>query len=823
MNAHEGRAGPALLALLLAAAGLLAIGLWTGKVRRVEQAALPETEGRIVLAGPNAPVEILRDEHGVPHVIAQSESDAWFGLGFAHAQDRLAQMLWNVRLARGRSAEIIGRAGLEGDRLARVLDLGGIADREWQEATPATRDWLSAYALGVNARVARIRSGDAGAPVAAAAAGLPIEIWQPADSLALLKLHAWSLGGSLEASLVLHDLLGTLGGVDARPFFPSPQDDPTPDGEALPLTADRLDPVRRLTAGRGDPQRRLTAGWVDPLRRASGLAAPSAGSSAWVLGGAHTLEGRPLLVADLHVAPRAPALFHLAHLRGGELDVAGAMLPGVPLVWTGRNAQMAWAATNARAAVTDLYEEMVKDGVRYHDGRRWRPLAERPETIAVRGADDETIVVRSTSHGPLLDGVLPEGGERLALAWVGMRGAGAETLEAWRGVARADDAKALRAALQGIGEPVVALVYADAEGAAGLQVAGWIPRRPLETGLVPVPGRARWYDWNGRIPFERLPRRNLEDGRGWLIAADNSLPHPGVERPEWLWRDGVRARRIDARLRELRVEEPVGLGPLTEIQGDTRDPRAAALVAAALSLVEDDSGFDPQTAEVMDLLRGWDGASGVDSQAAAAYHAFVSSLTRALLAPELGDGLLRRYLAVSQIDPVAVIARMVRGAAAAKPPDGWSDPDRVRPAVRDSLRDTWFELSSQLGASRRKWSWGRLHQLTFAPLLPLPGATLPGLESFGVGGSGATIATASHAQDRPFAVEVASLVRVAADPGDPDGFRAVVAPGQSEHPRSPYFRDGIDPWRSGRLHRVALSDERVREAARERLRLEPVP
>jgi penicillin amidase len=802
MNAQEGRSGPALLGLLLVTAvALVAFGLWQGKTLKVERAALPTVEGVLTGAGLTAPVEIVRDDLGVPHVLAQNETDAWFGLGFAHAQDRLGQMLWRVRLARGRSAEILGPAGLPADRLARLLDLGGIADREWQEAPPESRVWLEAYARGVNARIDRVRRGAVGAPVLAAEAGIPIEAWHPADSLALLKLHAWALGGSMEASLVLHDLLGTLGGVDARPFFPGPMDDPLPESDALPMTAR----------------------WIDPLRRAAGLAGSSAGSSAWVLGGAHTLGGMPLLVADLHVQPRAPALFHFAHVRGGELDAAGAMLPGVPLVWTGRSAGVTWAATHARAAVTDLYQEMVEEDSRYHDGRRWRELEERIETIAVRDGEPETLVVRSTSHGPLIDPLLPVAAERLALAWIGQRGQGVATLEAWRAVARAPDAAALRESLSGVGEPVVAVVYADAQGTAGLQVAGWIPRRPLETGLVPVPGRARWYDWSGPIPFARLPRRELTEGRGWLIAADNPLPHPGVERPEWLWRDGVRARRIDARLREIRAVEPVGLGPLTEIQGDSLDSRAAALVRAALALVDREPDFDPQTDEVVDLLRGWNGASGPNSSAAAAYHAFLLALTRALLEPSLGDALLRRYLEVSHADPVAVIARMVRGAAAGESPDTWSSAERVTPAVRESLREAWFQLSSELGASRRKWSWGRLHHLTFASVPPTGQVALPGLGPMPVAGSGATIANAGYAPGNSFEVSLASLVRFAADPGDPDGFRAVVAPGQSEHPRSPHFSDGIHPWRTGRLARVPLAEERIREAARSRLVLEPAP
>lgn len=790
--------GVVMAALLLAAA----LGLLRGRERNVERAALPQLAGTLAVPGLVATVEIVRDGQGVPHVFAASEEDAWFGLGFVHAQDRLAQMLWLRRLARGRTAEILGPAGLPADRLARVLDLGGLADAEWERADPKRRTWLEAYSRGVNARIARVQSGEVGAPVAVARAGLPVEPWQPADSLALLKLHAWSLGGSLDASLVLHDLLGRLGGVDARPFFPGAGGGPLPEPDRLPHTAR----------------------WSDPLRRAVGLAGASAGSSAWVLGGHYALDGHPLLVADLHVTPTAPALFHLAHLRGGELDLAGVMIPGLPLVWTGRNGAVAWASTDARVSVTDLYVEMVEDDARYHDGRSWLPLGEREEHIAVRGGRDELLTVRSTRHGPLLDGVVADGQEPLALAWVGQRGRGFATLAAWRQVARAADAAALRAALAKVSEPAVAVVYGDAAGDAGLQVAGWVPRRPLETGLVPVPGRARWYDWEGRVPYGRLPERRLSSGRGWAIAADNPLAEPGPGGVEWLWRDGQRGRRIDAGLRALVRDGPVGLGPVTELQNDIDEPRGPKLVRAALELAGPRSALDSHAREVAELLRGWDGVAAADSPGAAAYHAFLMALTRELFAPPLGDALLGRYLAVARADPTEVAGRLMLEAADGGEGDTWTDPERVGGTVRESLRQAWFQLSSRLGANRRKWQWGRLHQVRFAPFVPesVTGAGLS-VGPFELGGSGTTVAAAEYAPSDPFDVRLAAVVRFATDVGDPAGFRAVVAPGQSEHPADPEFDGGLEAWLEGRLERIPLAEAAIRQQAVARLVLEPAP
>ncbi|TFG94760.1 MAG: penicillin acylase family protein, partial [Myxococcales bacterium] len=486
---------------LLVAAGALGVLLLlvVGGVRDrwAARRAFPTEAGSIAVPGLSTAVSIFRDEHGIAHAEARTRGDALFALGFIHAQDRLAQMVWLMRLARGRTAEVIGETGLPADRLARALNLAGAAETDLSRLSSGARIALESYADGVNAGIDQIRQREVAAPIAMQRLGIPLEPWRPSDSLVVLKFYAWGLSSSVDASLVLWDLQERLGGIGARPFFP-----PEGTGDGVPAPASS-----RLTAGP----------WRDPLRRAAGLEGWSVGSSAWVVGGAHTESGRPILVADTHLPPTIPALMHLAHVRGGDLDIAGAMVPGIPVVWTGHNPRVAWASTAARAAVIDLYEETLhptKPG-RYHDGRDWRPLAERVESIGVRGAEPEALVVRTTAHGPLVHDLLGEPRDPLALAWTGTRVREGNSFEAMFGAMLARDAGELLRKLSGLREPALAVVYADTAGEAGMQVAGWIPRREVESGFVPLPGRARWYDWPGAIAFDDLPAVKLAKGQGW--------------------------------------------------------------------------------------------------------------------------------------------------------------------------------------------------------------------------------------------------------------------------------------------------------------------
>ncbi|MBW2359880.1 MAG: penicillin acylase family protein [Deltaproteobacteria bacterium] len=795
-----GRVGIGWVGLLLlasVAAVVAFIGFEFGRSRAAERRAFPQWQGALSVAGARLPIDLLRDAQGVPHVFAENEADAWFGLGFAQAQDRLAQMLWLVRLARGTTAEIVGPEGLEADRHARTLGLGRTADAEAAALRGGTRELLEAYAAGVNARMARIETGAAAAPVAVAALELPLVAWTPADSLAILKLHAWSLSNSVAASLVLQDLLSKFGGVDARAFFP---DKPG----VLPAVREPA----------------LTAGiWRDPLRRALGLAGTSAGSTAWIVSGAHTESGRPLLGADVHVEPTAPALLHVAHVRGGEIDVAGVLIPGLPLFWTGRNAAVAWGSTHARAVVTDLYSERVDEAsARYHDGGRWRKLDVRSETIAVRGFEPETHPVRATRHGPLLDGLVGER-EPLALAWVGLRGQGGRTVAAFRAAVRAGDAAELRAALAGVSEPALAVAYIDAQGAGGVQVVGWIPERPLDTELVPVPGRARWFDWGGAIPHAKLPGAELGAGQAFLIAADNPQPSRGVARGEWLWRSGARAARLEQGLRRALMREPLGLGNAEALQADVLEPRGRALSRAALALLGDDA-LGREASEVRALLAAWDGRADAESSGAAAHHTFVLALSRRLFEERMGAELFARWRGLSQVDHVGVVS-VVLARASKGGGDVWSDPQHVRAAVRDSLRDAWFQLSSRLGASRRKWSWGRLQELRFRAFVPSD--VVSPLTVDAIGGSGESVAVSEFAPDAPFEVRLSALFRFAAEPGDEGGARFQLAPGLTEHPGHPSFSAGLAGWSAGRGTSLEMRREALDAAGSPRLALEPAP
>jgi len=795
---------------------LISLGLSALRERRAERDAFPIEDGTLRVSGIERPVEISRDARGTPHVEAESETDALFGLGFVHAQDRLAQMVWLARSARGRAAELVGKDALPADRLARTLGLGELADAQVARLDASTRAALVAYAAGVNAWIEEIRGGRASAPLALERAGVSLEPWTPGDSLAVVKFYAWVLGNSLEASVLYSDLIEHLGGFEARFFFPDP-----PGGDGVAPTQEALAPPAAPWAPSTPHPARVQG---DPLALAAGLAGRGAGSSAWVISGRLSRSGKPILAADAHLEATAPGLFYEAHFRGGALDVAGGTIPGVPVVWSGANRHVAWGATSAGAVTTDLFVETLDaSGARYHDGDAFTRLRVRQEQIRVRGASDELLVVRETRHGPLVNELLPGEHEPLALAWTGSRAG--DGIGSMLRAARATNIAQFRAALAGHHEPVLAIVFADADGAAGLQVAGYVPRRGLATNLAPVPGRTDLYDWKGALPLEALPQATLQGGANWLIASDATLSRGGV-RGEWFWREGNRQRRIEGLLREAQRRGPMEVRDLAEMQADVESPEQRQLVATALALAGDPSTLGAEAREVAQVLSAWDGRASADSVGAALSHVFVERLVQELLGERLGPDLLERYLASPRTSPVYVLAQILDQAKLRVPAARGRDTlgsDTTVDAIRRSLRESWLFLSVHAGSNREKWAWGRLHTVTFRPLglAARLGARGDALGPFPCDGDEATVAAAEYDHRQPFEVRLASTYRFAVDTAQLDQALSALVPGESEHPGHPHETDGIARWREGRPRLLGTSRLLIDETSRARLSLEP--
>ncbi|MCE2660115.1 MAG: penicillin acylase family protein [Rubrivivax sp.] len=782
--------------------------------------ALPKTSGEVTLSGAQGSIRIARDVHGIPSIEAQSAADLAFGLGVAHAQDRLWQLETHRRIGAGQLAEAFGEAAVANDRFLRALGVRRAAERQWARlqadtSAPAAeaRAVLQAYARGVNSWV---REGLRARPPEFLVLGLQPGEWTPVDSLAWSIMMAWDLGGNWTSELLRLRLSERLSVARIHELMP-----PYP-GEPVPQTADFAELYRGLqllpttTRAEGPASRWWALGDAAPPSGIEGV-----GSNNWVLAGSQSSTGRPLLANDPHLKLSAPALWYFARLKAPGIEVAGASMPGLPMVVLGQNRHIAWGFTNTGPDVQDLYIEQIKpdDPTQYRTPQGWAAFEQAEDTIRVRGGAEVRITVRSTRHGPVISDAYdaaqrlgPGGGapERhvLALRWTALD-ADAETLSVGLALNRADSVEAfIQAAKAGWRAPMQNMVVADNRGASGhiaVVLPGRIPvRRPENDlkGLAPAPGWDERYDWAGWLPPEALFTER-DPARGWIATANQrTVP---ADWPHFLssdWALPYRQQRIEALL-QARPRHS-----LDDLRGMQADIRSLA-VDSLLPYLQRAGSSHPLAAAAQAQLKGFDGVMAADRAAPLIYWAWYRHLVRALVADEIGPSFDQR--AGNRTFRDAVEAMLAAGEpGAADTARAWWCDDKATPATPETCQarvDLAFtqaldELQQRFGADVAAWRWGAAHQARsehrpFSSVKPLARffelRTPVGGDTYTVNVSRVGLSADKTTGER-YLDEHGPSLRALYDIAQPDNSRVMHSTGQSGLPWARHYRSFVKPW-----------------------------
>lgn len=803
----------ATLAILALAAILVVAGGWLWL-----RTSLPQLDGSIAVAGIKAPVEIHRDRHGVPTIRARSANDAYFALGFVHAQDRLWQMESIRRLGAGRLSEVMGPGTLAIDRRMRTLGLYRLAKATLNLLSADARGAVDAYTAGVNAYL----TGHDGAwPLQFHVLGFSPEPWRPADSMVWSKVMATRLARNARTEMLRARLMGRLTLDQIMALWP-----PYPDGAPITLAASAADALGPDATGEASPTLHGAATPAvdrDILAAVAAVAArtpqpapeaPNEASNSWVLSGQHTVSSAPILANDPHLRFAAPGLWYLARIETPDFTLAGATVPGVPFHILGHNGRIAWGLTNAGSDTEDVFVERPdpKDPDRYLIPGGSAPFTVRREVIRVRGADPVILMVRHTRHGPVLGGlaagVLPErfggkdsatrkgaNGDVLAYASAALR-PDDRTPEAFFRLGRARDWSGFVAALENFHGPHQNFVYGDVDGNIGFYSAGRVPVRKL--GLHPVPGwlpGIGWTgagDWVGFIPFTEMPHR-LNPPSGRIVNANHRIIGPGY--PHFLgrdWSSPYRARRIhqllDAKARH-------DLESVARIQMDVVSLAARDLLPLMLG---DVSGQQSQMAtRALELLKQWDGEMDRRRPEPLIFSAWFRHANRMIYGDELGPDLPRYW----RLRPLVIKAMLSTGR-------GWCDDistpeaetcgQRLGAALDLALGD----LGAAHGPNIEDWRWGDAHRAWFRPrvLSRVPVVGKYAEISIATSGSNFTVnrGTSHIANSRaPFSHVHGPGLRAIYDLGNLDRSKFITATGQSGNPLSTHYRDLNTRWRDG--------------------------
>jgi penicillin amidase len=807
---------------------LLAVLGLCGWFYSLARSALPQLDGRLRVLGLTAPVKVIRDGHGSPVIDAANLNDLFFAQGYVTAQERWFQMDGMRRFAAGELSEVFGSDYLEHDRQQRILGLKVVAQKTVEALPTEDRSRFEAYARGVNAYLEAHRDR------------LPLEFrmlrysprpWTPEDSTLIGVQMVEDLSSSPRHALMREKILAKLGPELTADLYVNSSWHDRPPTVSRPTLDQEIKGEDQNDDEDEDDDSGADSSVTGLTPRPDVPALPSLpemfwderalvlGSNNWVVSGAHTVSGKPLLSNDMHLHNQMPNLWYEAHLRcaSGNFDVAGVTLPGYPYVIVGHNQRIAWGFTNLGPTVEDVYVETFNSDGQYLTPEGWKQPEHRREVIHTKEKPDVIVDVVLTRHGPIVTDMVPGEARKLALRWTlydGMRSPffAVDSAQKW---------EEFRRAFSELDAPGQNVVYADVDGNIGYQATGKIPIRAAGDGSLPENGSDDAHEWIGYIPFDKLPSIfNLPTG---IIATANSRITPDGFRYSLSteWEAPWRSARI---YRVLESGKKFSAADMLALETDIYSELDRFFGERLVYAVDHAKNPSIRAKAAAEILRQWDGRMIENSPAPTIAVEARQELTRLLLEPKLGAApkdpqeleTTLSWKSYRWMMSSVWLENVVQHQPKRWLPETYANYDDLLTAAVEAAIDSNPAHGSDAPQDLNSWKWGNFHPVeiqhpVYGRIPVLRRWTGPGLQP--QSGSEYTVkaVSRSHGPSERMTVDLANL----------DQSTLNLVTGEAGNLFSPYYLDQWNAWYEGFTFAWPFSGPAVDKARAHELVLEP--
>jgi len=788
---------------------------------------LPQLDGSISLPGLQKEITVERDNWGVPHIRASSLQDAVEAQGYVMAQDRLWQLDLMRRASRGQLSEIVGPLALKSDKQFRTFGFSRAAERDYAAMDKDSRALMEAYARGVNAFIEQHQKS------------LPLEFtllkykpqpWQPTDSLVIAGYMYQTLTDTWERELDRAKVEERVGADRSKDLFAvdAPMDHFVVGDPEVPndgSQASRVDPddedddddmptdtiLKAAVPGAGGVRTPETFADVTSalwpsiegyLEETQSEIRQGLGSNNWVVSGAHTATGKPLLANDTHLELSIPPIWYEIHLTAPGYNAKGFTLPGAPLIVIGHNDRIAWGFTNNGADVQDLYIETFNPAApdEYRVNGAWVKAQVFDEMIHVKGQPDEHLKVVVTRHGPV---VHQEGNKAYALRWTALEPDGLGSTYNW--LSTANNWREFREVMKRVWGPGQNAVYADVDGNIGYVMAARVPTRKKGHGEVPIPGDTDAYEWTGYIPFDQLPQA-LNPDSGLIVTANARVVGPNYK--PYLtdrWEEPYRTARIYDLLHDKTDLRPIDM---LKVETDTFSFPHVFLADQISAASKTAQPKDPRARKLIDGLKDWNGIADADSSLVS----FLVMARRAAL-----DLILEPYLGrdtnLYSWRSTAFLQKVLTDRPAKWLPPAYKNYDELLAATADRAVSM---LAEQTKSERiDDWQWKELNSLDMLHPIGREGflkhlLSITGKPQSGTGYS-VRAATKRHGPSMRFIANLANW----------DDSILLIPAGESGQVGSGHYTDQFSYWYEGKPIIAPFSDAAEAKNRKHTLTLKP--
>jgi penicillin amidase len=657
------------------------------------KSAAPEYEGKKTLKALHERVEVVFDEYAVPHIYAQNEEDAYFALGYVHAQERLFQMEMLRRVSEGKLSEILGKDLLEVDKSMRFLGMKEMGERNaaifQQNKNEKSKSSTLAYLDGINTFIE-----EDNLPIEFKLIGFSPQKFEVKDIYSIISYMAFGFTSALKEDPLMSEIQDKLGDQYMRDF----RMDSTHHAMMFHSDGIEKDYLHHIAMAKD----RLDAALPVPVWQ---------GSNSWAISGQYSASGKVLLANDTHIPYSQPSVWYEAYMEYPDHQLYGYYLGGVPHAIMGHNDQYAWGLTIFPLDQFDLYREKInpQNPNQYWHFDHWQDFSSQKEIFKVKDMEEVVVEKKYNHHGPIVDGIfssLPEKPENSAISlWWIINHIDTQVMSALYLLDHAQNLDSFEEAVSKVDLLGLNIVYGDRSGNIAYWSSGLIPKRPEHINpLMIIDGSKIENELLGYYPFDKNPK-TINPESGMIVTANNppkvvdSIEYPGYYAP------GYRAKRIEDLLSQT---DKWDLESMKKVQLDVHSDRDIRLIQLILSQL------DPKTKEKASreirLLEDWDGNYDIHSVAAGIYTQIIYYLLKETMIDELGEDAGMRLL--TSFPARANLEKLLSN----KNSPWWDNLHTPGKETRQQIITTAFNqaianLYDKYGQDIQNWEWGLHHTL----------------------------------------------------------------------------------------------------------------